>query len=541
MQLAPASGSTIRGARFLVSRLVPRRVDRAVWFRPGFAAILLALVACLGAALVATLVFDRLPHVEDDVIFLFQARTIASGLLRVPAPPLPEFFPIPFTLLRDGFWFGKYPPGYPAVLALGVIAGQPWLLNPVLAAACVGVLYFLGRRLYGSGTALVAAALLAASPFFLLQSGSFMSHTSALLWALLFTMFFVKSRGGGMLVAVFAGGSLGMLFLSRQLTGVGIGIPFAVWGIVDLLRERTRWRQYGAMLLGFIPFAVAVLAYNNLTTGNPLRSAYELYWPYDRVGFGPGIGSNGEHTMAAAVLDTGFNMDALATYLFGWPLRLSLLPAAIAVVVAILNLALLLYRPLSVGRGVQRAQFGRDVLLGAVAASLILVHGAYWTTGQMYGPRYYFEAIGALALLSARGVTHTRDAVAWALSLLRSGRADVRRLSTSVVAVFTCILFAIGYGSFVPREFGKFVGWYDINGNGVRAVEAAHIHDALVFVKYDYWTDYAPFFSQNSPLLDGDIVYAVDLGLVRDRELTNLYPGRSYYRFADDRVEPLTP
>ncbi|MHB9092896.1 MAG: glycosyltransferase family 39 protein, partial [Chloroflexota bacterium] len=293
MKLAPNPGSTVVGALALVITPFPRRAGEIARLHPGYVAVALAVVAFLGTAWVATAVFDRLPHVEDDVIFLFQARTIASGHLQVPAPTLPEFFPIPFTIQRDGLWFGKYPPGYPAVLALGVIAGQPWLLNPVVGAACVGILYYLGRRLYGSGTALLAATLLTASPFFLLQSGSFMSHTASLLWTLLFTLLFVRAREKTGFVAVLAGAALGMLFLSRQLTAVGIGLPFVVWGVVDVLRKRGRWRAYGLILAGFLPFAAAVLVYNNLTTGSPFRSAYELYWPYDRIGFGPGIGSNG--------------------------------------------------------------------------------------------------------------------------------------------------------------------------------------------------------------------------------------------------------
>ena len=69
-------------------------------------------------------------------------------------------------------------------------------------------------------------------------------------------------------------------------------------------------------------------------------------------------------------------------------------------------------------------------------------------------------------------------------------------------------------------------------------MEAAGIHNAVVFVKKPYWTFYAPFFSHNSPTLDGDIVYAVDLGS-RNQELMALYPGRAAYTYADGRIEPL--
>src|SRR3712207_7964938 len=64
----------------------------------------------------------------------------------------PEFFAIPFIMTRDGLWFGKYPPGYPPVLALGVLVDRPWLVNPTLAALAVGLVFFdrKGTRLNSS-------------------------------------------------------------------------------------------------------------------------------------------------------------------------------------------------------------------------------------------------------------------------------------------------------------------------------------------------------------------------------------------------------
>ena len=78
--------------------------------------------------------------------------------------------------MRDGAWFGKYPPGYPAILALGVLAGVPWLVSPLAAAATLLLQYALGRSLFGGGSGLLGALLLLLSPFFLFMSGSFMSQ-----------------------------------------------------------------------------------------------------------------------------------------------------------------------------------------------------------------------------------------------------------------------------------------------------------------------------------------------------------------------------
>ena len=591
--------------------------------RPGTLAVGLCLLALAAAAWVATAIFDRVPHVEDDVAFLFQARTIASGRLFVPVPLKPEFFDIPFTLQRDGLWFGKYPPGYPAVLALGVLVGQPWLVEPILGAAAIGLTYLLGRRLYDPWVGLAGAALAAASPFFLLQAGSFMSHAACLFWATLFMRLFIWARDRRSApLALATGLALGMLFISRQLTAVGVAVPFVLWGLGEVAFARRRFWLYVMMVVAFLPFALGLLVYNVATTGDPLRSAYELYWAYDKLGFGPDYGIRG-HYLADAQINTRINLETLSTYLYGWPGERSLWPAALAVVVAAISLVAglagrafgctggatdptasqpvaprgALTTTLSQGervvveqdaaqgdRGPQPSQgegwgegtsclepgrptpthaaphpnplpggekesvplrqgvrsanlAGYDLLLAGVFASLVVLHAAYWAYGQMYGPRYYFEALTALTLLSARGLALLARALAAALRLfLAAGRA--RTVALAGIGALVVGLFAWSYTNFVPAEFGKTVRWYDIDDSGPRAVQVTGVHNAVVFVKRPYWTNYAPFFSHNSPLLDGDVVYAVDLG-ERNRELLALYPGRAAYMYANGHLEPL--
>ena len=180
---------------------------------------------------VAIHVLERAPHVQDSVTYLFQAQTLARGRLTAPAPPLAEAEATPhfaqeFLLVRHGRWFGKYTPGYPMLLALGVLVRAPWLVNPLLAALAVAVMFPLSKELMGDRrrqtadhvltgdrrrqtadheltddgrqstidtqktthtqitdplpTHLLLPLLLALSPFFLIMSGSLMAHTCLL-------------------------------------------------------------------------------------------------------------------------------------------------------------------------------------------------------------------------------------------------------------------------------------------------------------------------------------------------------------------------
>jgi hypothetical protein len=180
-----------------------------------------------------------------------------------------------------------------------------------------------------------------------------------------------------------------------------------------------------------------------------------------------------------------------------------------------------------------------DLVLVATVASLILVHLAYPTPGQMYGPRYYFEALGPLALLSARGLLHVSAVVGQLARPLARDPARAPRVATALTLVFAAGLFVYGDTHFTRAEFGKFEDWNGVNGVGVRKVEAAHLDHAVVFVAADGWTDYAPFFTQNRVTLDGNVVYALDQGDQRDGRLLRLYPGRSAWRYRAGQLTPL--
>ena len=530
--------------RGVLARLNCRAFDRSASRRAtALVALSLALVAFVAAAGVSSRVFDRVPHVEDEVAFVFQARTIATGRLTADAPPRPEFFSAPFILVRDGRWFGKYTPGYPAVLALGVLVGRPWLVNPLAGALAVALLVLLGRRLYGLGTAALAGALLVASPFFLLQAGSLMSHVVSLCWTLGFLLLFEAARRRrSAWLALAAGVALGALFITRPMTAVGIGLPFAVWAVSDVARERRRLRAYIPMLIGFLPFTLLLLGWNQRTTGDPFKSAYQLWWSFDTIGFGDGIGIYGHHSVRDGWRYTRINLASLRDYLFGWPGNLALLPPLLAASVA---------AGLQAGRVTRKLRRGPallggtdetwDLVLVATVASLILVHLAYPTPGQMYGPRYYFEALGPLALLSARGLLHVSAVLGQLARPLARDPARAPRIATALTLAFVAGLFAYGDTHFTRSEFGMFEDWNTINAAGLRRVEAARLNHAVVFVTANAWPDYAPFFTQNRVTLDGNIVFALDLGDQRDGQLLARYPGRSAWRYRDGQLTPLQP
>lgn len=505
--------------------------------------LFLTFLAFAATLFIASDVLERVPHVQDSVTYHFQAQTLAGGRLWSPAPALPEFFEQEFLIVQDGRWFGKYPPGYPLLLALGVLGGAPWLVNPLLAALTIPLLYILGKLLYDRRVGLLAAVLGLTSPFFLFLSGSQMSHAAELFWVTLFMVAWtiVARVGNPRYMAAVAGIALGMLFLTRQVTAVTLALTFGPGLLLEpakirssvslILRSPAVLRFVTIAILTCLPFLLLLPLYQWAVTGDSAQDPRTLYWAFDRLGFGQDIGEGNNifnlvqtevgtavqwlhdptqplrgHTFARGLFNTGRNLQALLTHLFGWPVFLTL---------AFVWFAFLLGRP-------QR----HDWLLLVFILAHIALHVAYWADGIMYGPRYWYGLLPAFLLLTARGV-----------GALGRGAEEEGSSGVGVVGVVVLLLLLGNLAGYLPRAVETYRGFNFVSGRPLAEVEAAVEGKAVVFIaghEADWWT-YGQFFSDNNPWLDGRLIYARDLGEENGRLLA-LYPNRPAYRWQDGQL-----
>ncbi len=346
-------------------------------------ALLLAFTSFFLTALISRTVYERLPHLEDELAYLFQARTLARGDLVIESPTPARPFWQPFVIDHNGQRFGKYPLGWPLLLAGGEAAGQPWVVNAFLSALTVALVYRLGREIFNPDTGVFAAGLTAFSPIALLLNGTLMGHTAALFSAMLFMYFYwrmERSRRYALRWGLLAGFALGLLVINRPLAGVAVAAPFIAYSGVRLIRAfrphplppspfigegenpvradhlfegkavgvrakethsdesgRIRVatseaplhrveRGWSEVLLPLLALALAaalvsliVPLYQYAATGDPTQNLYELVWPYDNVGFGEGHGRN-IHTLEKGIRQTRWDLSLAAADLFGWQL-----------------------------------------------------------------------------------------------------------------------------------------------------------------------------------------------------------------------------
>jgi hypothetical protein len=146
---------------------------------------LIAVLVTVIAGILSSIVFERIPHIPDSVGYLFQAKYFSTGQLYLQAPPIEDAFALD-KLFSDGeIWWNYGFPAWPAVLALGVLAGVPWLVNPVLGGLIILLTHWIICRLYNRKFAHIVIALMMVSPWFLFMSSSFMPHTISLVWVLI--------------------------------------------------------------------------------------------------------------------------------------------------------------------------------------------------------------------------------------------------------------------------------------------------------------------------------------------------------------------
>jgi len=78
-------------------------------------ALLIAPSGLMVTAWVSDDVFERIPHIEDEFAYLWQAEVMAEGMISLPSPETAKVFLVPFVVDHDGQRFAKYSPGWPAV------------------------------------------------------------------------------------------------------------------------------------------------------------------------------------------------------------------------------------------------------------------------------------------------------------------------------------------------------------------------------------------------------------------------------------------
>lgn len=485
---------------------------RSGWRSPSFWAGVLVVLAVLGARAVAYFVFEDLPHLEDEFAYRWQAQVLAHGQLSIPSPPAAPYVLVPFVVDYQGRRFGKYPLGWPVVLALAERLGAPRWANAGLAGLTVWLTYRLGQRLWGRRVGLLAAALTLTSPFFWVNEGSLLSHPLALVFSAALALAWLdvvapRPVPAARLAPWVAGGSLAALLLTRPWTAVGVALPFGVWGAWRVWHGPQEIRRRMALVGVVAALGVGLhFLWQYALTGDFFRNPYTLWWPYDRVGFGPEVGRYG-HTLLRAWANLLRSLQAGVADLFGWG-RYSWL-----------------FLPLGFWAARRRPQSWAVL---AVFPALVLVYLAYWVGAWLFGPRYYFEGLYSLTLATALGVARLAG---WPLDdrpLPR--RKGLARWRGPLAVGLLAWLVAVNLVWYLPPRLQGLRGLYDIHAARLapfRTLEAQALTPAVVLVHTPHWMPYANLLVLEDPWLSTPFIFAWCEDWDEAWEVMRAYPDRT--------------
>lgn len=499
------------------------------WFRKLSITDCIVVFLCIcvfaGVLYISNSVFDSMPHIEDEFAYVWQAQVAARGEIFRPTPACPRCFLVPFVIDNNGYRFGKYPLPWPVMLSLGVHTGTRTLVNPLLAAVCVWLIYRLLAKIRNRRTGMFGALLMSVSPFFLILSSTLLSHTFSLFLSLVFMLswmdVFHKDTDPPLipawLLVTVCGLSMGLLALSRPLTALGVIFPFIVLSLFILIGKDGRAKKYVFIIAAIIAFFIILyFLWQYVLTGDPLRNPYTFVWPYDTIGFGPGIGRQiGGFTPAMAIKNTRASLYEGMFDLFGW-LKYSWLLLPVGLVVLFRN---------------KRSWLVSSTLVTVVAAYML-----YWVGSDLLGPRYYFEALPACVLLTAA----TFDWLAGNLPDLH-GFAFWKKLSTwrtvfSSIAISLLLLSPLLF--YLPVRLRRFHHLYGASGERLKPFKQAikpGITPALVIVHITQsWTDYSSLTELSNPYFDTPLVFSLYKGKEMDAKAASMFPGRYVWYYYPD-------
>jgi hypothetical protein len=473
---------------------------RPLLARAGLVVLLLA-AAAIVSVVVHHVVYPGLSWNRDEVTYLWQVRGLRAGDLLTTAGSTPHFFQPWLTGLRGDQFFSQYTLGWPGVMLVAdVLFGSPLMAQ--VWGTVIGVLgvYAFTREVTRDFTlAFVTGVLMLASPMVITQSGVYLGYLFSLGTGLLFgaaLLSGLRRRQRWRLVA--AGVLLGVLFITRPFDAV-------VWAaVMGGYAIYTTWRQWARQLravalvfVGILPFFVLTLWHNHTVTGQFTKFPFTAKEPLDTFGFGyrrlmPGI-TGIDYTLVEAVKGTGLSGFYVPQFLVG---------SYIALIAA------------GFGLWYRRRDRTTFLLLGMIVA-FPLGYFVFWgnrlASGFAYlsGPVYFLPMFVPLCIFVATVLLRLwRRRRGWCIAL--------------------CCVLALAT---VPFLYDKSRMNHNISAAQVPWRDAAErIPDNSLVVVRDsgpYLLHLNPF-SENSPDLDGRLLYAVDRG-AKTFDLLARHPDRTPY------------
>ena len=441
------------------------------------------------------------PRIIDASAYFLSARAMSEGLFSFPLGE-PETSILGRFLVRHETAEGAraaviFPPGWPAILALGFLARAPLAVGPLLAAAIVVATFDLAKSVAKSLGApdssmipRIAAILSASCAALRYHTADTMSHGLAALCfagALALALRAIGAREEGRARRAFAlalasGLFAGWLFATRPVSAAALAVAIAVAWIP--LRARSLAIPAA---LGAIPGVLFFLVHQRAATGAWGVSSQRLYYELSdgppgcfRYGFGAGIGCVVEHgDFVKARLAEGFGaIAALGTTLRRLKMHL-VDPLNLEPLALLVPIGAFVVRTSPIGRA-----------LGVAVIAQILAYAPFYFDGNYPGGggRFFCDVLPVEHALAAAAI----------VAIASKSRAPERWMAASLALPLLGFAVRAGFDHAMlrSRDGGRPLFEPEV-------LARAGVARGLVFVDTDHGFDLA-----HDPAPHGDLVFA---------------------------------
>lgn len=444
-------------------------------------------------------VFHATEVTDDELTYVFQAKTYLAGRLFNPPPPSVQSFANTFVI-NDGLkYIGKYQFGHPLLLAIGLLLGSEFIVTLFMSAALIILISLIARRLFDDRrVAVLAPLLLFSSPFFYFMSSSRLSHISAAFLLASFFLLYLKisdadtKPGQQYSLSLLAGVAAGFVANMRPVAAIAFLLPFLFIITQRLLKkEIQRPLTILSMGVGFFAIVALTLAYNKAITGAFLTHTMSYYNPAEGIGF-----SGEGHNFWVGIQNLLANVARMNAFLFGFPLSL-------------IFVFIVLFKP--------RLDLGETIsfsIIGCFAIGYLVVR----MNVADLGPIYYYECIIPLVLLSARGFLWIHD--------FASSRSAAFRLFPSnflLLSVVFCLL------TFFPERVIHLSQLTRAIDAPYAVIEEHHVHNAVVFAPGSRMEGWVFGTRNNAPDLNNDVIVCRLLDAETNGRVLEYFKGRDAY------------
>lgn len=237
----------------------------------------------LASIFVRYYILNEMYITDDESAYIFSSELIANGHLKIPSFPMKHFFDRVF-MINDSYFFAQYFYGWPAILAIGSMFKVSELVNPMLNAISVYLLYMIISHYFGRFWAFWGGVMYAVSPLTLVNSATFLTHSSSTCFFLLSAWFFIKVTrvSGGdtslnyMLLALFSC----IFFHIRPFTAVVMLPPIFILTLHYMWISKVRIGSFVGSISICVIMALLFFLLNDYLHDSPFIDGYSHYVEY---------------------------------------------------------------------------------------------------------------------------------------------------------------------------------------------------------------------------------------------------------------------